>query len=69
MCYFFVITPPPSGSKVRLTSQGNKEVKIVGIDDYGYLKVITKEGEMQTLQPDGNTFDIMKGLIMIKVAS
>ncbi|KAL5479962.1 hypothetical protein EMCRGX_G023568 [Ephydatia muelleri] len=55
-----------SGSRVRLISQGNREVKIVGIDEYGYLKVVTKEGETLMLQPDGNTFDIMKGLIAIK---
>ena len=51
---------------MRLISQGNREVKIVGIDEYGYLKVVTKEGETLMLQPDGNTFDIMKGLIAIK---
>ena len=60
---------PFSGAKVRLTSQGNKEVKIVGIDDYGYLKVVTREGDILMLQPDGNTFDIMKGLIAIKLDS
>ena len=55
-----------SGSVVRLASRGEEEVTILGIDDYGYLRVRTnKTQELLSLQPDGNTFDIMKGLIAI----
>ena len=56
-----------SGSVVRLASRDNEEVTILGIDDYGYLRVRTnKTQELLSLHPDGNTFDIMKGLIATK---
>ena len=55
---------------MRLASQGNEEVTILGIDSYGYLRVKTNESkEVLSLQPDGNTFDIMKGLIATKIES
>ena len=66
--YFFSLNPSFSGSVVRLASQGNEEVTILGIDDYGYLRVRTnRTKEVLSLQPDGNTFDIMKGLIATKI--
>lgn len=40
--------------------------KVVGIDDYGFLKVRNKEGKIIAVQPNGNTFDMMKGLIYPK---
>ena len=52
-----------SGTTVKLASRGHEEVVIVGIDEYGYLRVQCKNGQELSLQPDGNTFDIMKGLI------
>jgi biotin--protein ligase len=56
-----------SGSVVRLASRGEEAATILGIDDYGYLQVRTnKTQELLSLQPDGNTFDIMKGLIATK---
>lgn len=56
-----------SGSVVRLSSHNDEEVTILGIDDYGYLRVRTnKTRELLSLQHDGNTFDIMKGLIATK---
>ena len=59
-----------SGSVVRLSSRDEEEVTILGIDDYGYLRVRTnKTQELLSLQPDGNTFDIMKGLIATKPVS
>lgn len=61
---------------VTLTDHQNVKAKIVGITkDYGLL--IAKElvsgtntqftGNVYHLQPDGNTFDIFKGLISKKV--
>lgn len=61
---------------VTLTSHGNVRAKITGItDDYGLL--IAQElrpgsnteysGAIYNLQPDGNTFDIFRGLIAKKV--
>ena len=39
---------------------------VVGIDKYGYLRVKKKDGDVLSLQPDGNSYDIMKGLIVKK---
>ncbi|XP_044762850.1 biotin--protein ligase [Coccinella septempunctata] len=39
---------------------------IVGIDDFGFLKVRRETGEICVVQPDGNTFDMIKGLIVPK---
>ena len=62
--FFFSVS---SGSVVRLASRDNEEVTILGIDDYGYLRVRTnKTKELLSLHPDGNTFDLMKGLIATK---
>lgn len=41
-------------------------MKIVGIDDFGFLKVRSAEGQISTIHPDGNTFDMLKGLISRK---
>jgi len=38
----------------------------VGIDDYGFLKVKLANGTIETVQPDGNSFDMLKGLIVPK---
>ena len=38
----------------------------MGIDEFGYLRVKCTSGEELSLQPDGNSFDIMKGLIAMK---
>lgn len=43
-----------------------KEAKVMGIDDYGYLKVKLANGSTETVQPDGNSFDMLKGLIIPK---
>ncbi|KAG8039225.1 hypothetical protein G9C98_003532 [Cotesia typhae] len=40
-----------------------REVKILGIDSNGYLEVQSLDGKVFSLQPDGNSFDIFKGLI------
>jgi biotin--protein ligase len=44
-------------------------VKIIGItSDYGMLKVesLDRRGKMYGLLPDGNSFDMMKGLLVQK---
>ncbi|VEN62869.1 unnamed protein product [Callosobruchus maculatus] len=49
------------------TASGDSEyVKIIGIDDYGYLKVRSPNGSIASVQPDGNTFDMLRGLIYPK---
>lgn len=43
-----------------------KEACIIGIDDYGYLLVKLANGATETVLPDGNSFDMLKGLISCK---
>lgn len=40
--------------------------KIVGIDDYGFLRVRLENGSIKTVVPDGNRFDMLAGLIYPK---
>nr|CAD7202941.1 unnamed protein product [Timema douglasi] len=48
--------------------QGSKqEVTILGIDDFGFLQVLAKDGCAFSVHPDGNSFDMLRGLIAPKV--
>ena len=51
-------------AEVHLEEQGC-DARVVGLDDYGFLRVKTEEGEV-SVHPDGNSFDIMKNLIIPK---
>jgi len=51
---------------VILSDYGEERATVVGVDQYGYLQVLKKTGELISLQPDGNSFDITKGLIAMK---
>lgn len=44
----------------------SQEVTIIGIDEYGFLLVKGKRGKAFTVHPDGNSFDILNGLIAPK---
>lgn len=55
-----------SGAVVQLASRGNEEVTVKGINKFGYLRVSAHGGEELTLRPDGNSFDIMNNLIVMK---
>ena len=55
-----------SGSEVILSDYNEEKANVVGVDKYGYLQVLRKTGEIISLQPDGNSFDITKGLIAMK---
>ncbi|KAL7289279.1 hypothetical protein TKK_0017213 [Trichogramma kaykai] len=52
---------------VMLPDETAHDVKISGIDLYGFLQVEDKQGKVFTVQPDGNSFDIMSGLIAPKI--
>ncbi|XP_053792716.1 biotin--protein ligase isoform X2 [Vidua chalybeata] len=55
-----------SGKQVRLRSEDGPLAWIVGIDDYGYLQV-HKEGKgVESVHPDGNSFDMLRNLIVPK---
>lgn len=44
-----------------------RPVTIMGIDEFGFLKVKERSGNIFTVQPDGNSFDMMEGLIAPKL--
>ncbi|XP_052835484.1 biotin--protein ligase isoform X4 [Drosophila gunungcola] len=52
--------------KICLQNEQEREAEIVGIDDFGFLKVKLPTGTIETVQPDGNSFDMLKGLIVPK---
>ena len=43
-----------------------EEVTIKGLDDFGFLLVETESGESLSVQPDGNSFDMLRNLIAMK---
>jgi biotin--protein ligase len=49
-----------------MVNHWNEEVDIVGINEYGYLKVRRADGSEHCLQPDGNRFDLMQNLIVMR---
>ena len=49
---------------VHLESEGC-DARVVGLDNFGFLSVQTDEGTI-SVHPDGNSFDIMKNLIVPK---
>lgn len=55
-----------SDAKIRLEKVDGEEVTIAGLDQSGFLLVKAKDGSVRSVQPDGNTFDIMKNLISMK---
>jgi hypothetical protein len=45
----------------------NETVTIEGINEFGYLRVKRKNDESEhLLQPDGNRFDMMQNLILLR---
>lgn len=52
--------------KICLQNAEEKDANIIGIDEYGFLKVKLVDGTVETVQPDGNSFDMLKGLIVPK---
>ncbi|XP_008050475.1 biotin--protein ligase [Carlito syrichta] len=55
-----------SGQQVRLGSTEGPKVSIVGLDDSGFLQVHQEGGEVVTVHPDGNSFDMLRNLIVPK---
>ncbi|XP_062596841.1 biotin--protein ligase-like [Saccostrea cucullata] len=54
------------GHKVQLETEGDKVFTVQGVDEYGYLKVTSNDGQMISVQPDGNSYDMMRNLIHMK---
>ncbi|KAM7374926.1 hypothetical protein PAMP_007557 [Pampus punctatissimus] len=55
-----------SGTKVRLWSEDGLEAEVVGLDPNGFLQVYSKEQGVVSVEPDGNSFDMLKNLVVIK---
>ncbi|XP_054556259.1 biotin--protein ligase [Talpa occidentalis] len=55
-----------SAQRVRLGSAEGPEVSVVGLDDSGYLQVHQEGGQVETVHPDGNSFDMLRNLILPK---
>ncbi|NWU84937.1 BPL1 ligase, partial [Onychorhynchus coronatus] len=55
-----------SGKQVRLHSEDGPTAWIVGIDDYGYLQVHEEGKGIESVHPDGNSFDMLRNLIVPK---
>lgn len=55
-----------SAQQVRLGSAEGPKVWIVGLDDSGFLQVHQEDGQVVTVHPDGNSFDMLRNLIVPK---
>ncbi|KAG7515365.1 biotin-protein ligase isoform X1 [Solea senegalensis] len=55
-----------SGTTVRLWSEDGLEAEVVGLDQNGFLEVLTKEHGVVSVEPDGNSFDMLKNLVIMK---
>ncbi|EZA54947.1 Biotin--protein ligase, partial [Ooceraea biroi] len=57
-----------ANSKVTATNPNGKSenVTISGIDENGFLLVFANDGRTFPIHPDGNSFDLLKGLIAPK---
>ncbi|XP_030601727.1 biotin--protein ligase-like [Archocentrus centrarchus] len=55
-----------SGTRVRLWSDEGPEAQVMGLDHNGFLQVHSKEQGVVSVEPDGNSFDMLKNLLVIK---
>ncbi|XP_034539269.1 biotin--protein ligase isoform X2 [Notolabrus celidotus] len=55
-----------SATKVRLWSEEGLEVDVVGLDHNGFLQVHSREQGLVSVEPDGNSFDMLKNLVVMK---
>ncbi|XP_035171645.1 biotin--protein ligase isoform X1 [Oxyura jamaicensis] len=55
-----------SGKQVHLYNEEGPIAWIVGIDDYGFLQVHEEGKGVESVHPDGNSFDMLRNLIIPK---
>lgn len=57
-----------NGTEVTVRTANDETVlaQISGIDEFGFLRVQPREGSSITVHPDGNSFDMLNGLIAPK---
>ncbi|XP_067289411.1 biotin--protein ligase [Pseudorasbora parva] len=53
------------GARVRLWSEDGPEAEVVGLDENGFLQVRSGD-QLESVQPDGNSFDMLRNLVVIK---
>ncbi|XP_050436553.1 biotin--protein ligase [Adelges cooleyi] len=51
---------------VLRTDQTSFKALVIGLDDHGFLRVRSESGEIVDVRPDGNSFDMLAGLIAPK---
>ncbi|XP_037403434.1 biotin--protein ligase isoform X2 [Pygocentrus nattereri] len=54
------------GTQVRLWSEDGPVADVIGLDDHGFLQVRSREQGLVSVQPDGNSFDMLRNLIVTK---
>ncbi|XP_065924354.1 biotin--protein ligase isoform X2 [Magallana gigas] len=53
--------------QVQLDTEGDQVFTVQGVDEYGYLEIKSKDGgKTISVQPDGNSYDMMRNLIHMK---
>uniref|UniRef100_A0A4W3HIZ3 BPL/LPL catalytic domain-containing protein n=1 Tax=Callorhinchus milii TaxID=7868 RepID=A0A4W3HIZ3_CALMI len=55
-----------SGQQVRLWREDGPVAHIVGLDNCGFLQVQQEDDVIISVQPDGNSFDMLRNLIVTK---
>ncbi|XP_069745048.1 biotin--protein ligase isoform X2 [Narcine bancroftii] len=56
-----------SGTQVRLWKEDGPTALVVGLDNSGFLQVLLEgDDDVVTVQPDGNSFDMLRNLIVTK---
>lgn len=45
----------------------SQKVTVVDVDNFGYLRVRGQDGMLFSVHPDGNSFDMLRGLVVPKV--
>nr|XP_014345401.1 PREDICTED: biotin--protein ligase [Latimeria chalumnae] len=55
-----------SATSVRLWRDDGPVAQVIGLDDSGFLQVQQEDGSIVSVQPDGNSFDMLRNLIVTK---
>lgn len=51
---------------MHLWSEEGDEAEVVGLDSNGFLQVHSMKQGIVSVEPDGNSFDMLKNLVVIK---
>lgn len=56
------------GTRVRLWSEDGPEAEVLGLDENGFLQVRAGDQSVVSVQPDGNSFDMLRNLVVTKTS-